>query len=134
MGATWKWRKIVNYKLRIMAVTEHLPVVAVVATHGEDWLGLLTDRALASIAKQTKQADRVVVVSDNDPLADFLNEEDIKSCFPASYRNNVRLIPNNRTRGNSGTGAWNTGILAALALGKDCWVAILGKFTLTQSS
>lgn len=79
-------------------------VVAIVATHGEDRLGLLTVRALPSIAKQTKKADLVIVVSDNDPLQEFLNERVIKECFKPNYRKNVRLIDNNRTRGNSGTG------------------------------
>lgn len=79
-------------------------VVAVVATHGKDRLGLLITRALPSIAKQTKKADLVIVVSDNDPLQEFLDERDIKECFDSNYQKNVRLINNNRTRGNSGTG------------------------------
>ena len=103
-----------------------LPVVAVVATHGEDRLGLLTGRALPSIAKQTTKADLVIVVSDNDPLNEFLDESDIKSCFEPGYQDNVRLINNNRTRGNSGTGAWNSGIFSALStVGIDCWISIL---------
>lgn len=103
-----------------------IPVVVVVATAGEERLCLLTERALPSIAKQTTKVDLVVVVSDNDPLSDFLSEGDIKSCFENGYQNNVCLIPNRRTRGNSGTGPWNTGILAALAsFGNDFWVAIL---------
>ena len=79
-------------------------VVAIVATHGEDRLGLLITRALPSIAKQTKKADLVIVVSDNDPLQEFLDERDIKECFDPNYQEHVRLINNNRTRGNSGTG------------------------------
>lgn len=102
----------------------NLPVVAVVATAGEDRLVLLTERALPSIARQTSQVDLVVVVSDNDPLSDHLEEDDVTRCFGVG--SNVRLILNSRTRGNSGTGAWNTGIYAALeAFGEDCWVAIL---------
>lgn len=101
-------------------------VVAVVATHGEDRVGLLMERALASIARQTRAVDLVVVVSDNDPLSEFLDESDVKRCFDANLQQSVRLIPNWRTRGNSGCGPWNTGILAALAsFGEDCWVAIL---------
>ncbi|KAL9184057.1 hypothetical protein ACHAXT_002143 [Thalassiosira profunda] len=103
-----------------------LPVVAVVATHGEDRLHLLTERALPSIAKQTVKADLVVVVSDNDPLRDPLEEVDIPGCFDAEDRSHVRVVPNSRTSGRSGTGPWNTGIMAAFAaFGKDCWVAIL---------
>ena len=103
-----------------------LPVVVVVATHGEDRLHLLTGRALPSIAKQASKANLVLVVSDNDPLSDFLEKEHIQSCFGVGDRNNVRLIHNTRTRGNSGTGAWNSGIMAAFAsYGEDCWVAIL---------
>ncbi|KAL7554231.1 hypothetical protein ACHAWF_017646 [Thalassiosira exigua] len=107
-----------------------LPVVAVVATHGEDRVGLLTVRALPSIAKQTTRPDLVVVVSDNGPTVPWneplIKENDVTDCFEADYRENVRLIPNNRTHGNSGTGAWNTGIFAALdAFGQDCFVAIL---------
>ncbi|KAL7543213.1 hypothetical protein ACHAXR_012512 [Thalassiosira sp. AJA248-18] len=103
-----------------------LPVVVVVATHGEDRLHLLTGRALPSIANQTLKADLVVIVSDNEPLGNLLEEEEASSCFDIDYRKNVRLIDNKRTRGNSGTGAWNTGILEALAtFGEDCWVAVL---------
>ena len=101
-------------------------MVVVVATHNVERLGFLTGRCLPSIAKQTFKADLVIVVSDNDPSADFLNDDHIRSCFDADDRKKVCLIPNNRTRGNSGTGSWNSGILSALAsFGHDCWVAIL---------
>ena len=103
-----------------------LPVVVVVATHDAERLGFLTGRCLPSIAKQTSKADLVIVVSDNDPSTDFLNDDHIRSCFDADDRKKVRLIPNNRTRGNSGTGSWNSGILSALAsFGHDCFVAFL---------
>ena len=103
-----------------------LPVVVVVATHDAERLGFLTGRCLPSIAKQTSKADLVIVVSDNDPSTDFLNDDHIRSCFDADDQKKVRLIPNNRTRGNSGTGSWNSGILSALAsFGHDCFVAFL---------
>lgn len=96
------------------------------ATHGEDRLHLLTGRALRSIAQQSTKPALVVVVSDNDPLSNFLDEDDIKNCFNDTYKHRVHLISNTRTRGNSGTGAWNSGIINALdTFGEDCWVAIL---------
>lgn len=103
-----------------------LPVVVVVATCGKDRIELLLNRALSSIKKQTRKANLVVVVSDNDPLDDFLDEDEIKGRFDANFRDNVLVIPNSRTRKNSGTGPWNTGILEAFSLfGEECWVAIL---------
>ena len=95
------------------------PVVVVVATYG-DRLSLLTERALPSIAEQTSKADLVIVVDDSKPLGHLveegdtsrclIEEEDIKRCFDNDYQNNVRLITNSRTQGNSGTGPWNTGM------------------------
>lgn len=100
-------------------------MVVVVATHGEERLHLLTGRALRSIAEQSSKPAAVIVVSDNDPLSNFLDEDEIKRCFDDDYKDNVHLICNTRTRGNSGTGAWNTGIIHALAFWEDYWVAIL---------
>ena len=103
-----------------------LPVVAVIATHGEERLGLLLNRSLPSVSRQTRSVDLVCIVSDNDPLCEFLELEDVEKSFAVSYKNKVRLLQNERTRGNSGTGSWNTGILEALStFGENCWVAIL---------
>lgn len=79
-----------------------LPVVAIVATHGEERIPLLLDRALPSILRQTRAVDLVLVVSDDDVL---LNEHSVveEHFAPDSY-NRVQLLSNRRTRGVSGTG------------------------------
>ncbi|EJK62714.1 hypothetical protein THAOC_16663, partial [Thalassiosira oceanica] len=104
-------------------------VAVVVATNGEDRLCLLLDRCLKSVANQTRLADLVVVVSDNEPSVsgddDFLHAA-VKNCFARDEQSKVRLIHNTRTRHMSGTGAWNSGILYSLGeLGENCFVAIL---------
>mmetsp|Transcript_20279 Transcript_20279/g.41933 ORF Transcript_20279/g.41933 Transcript_20279/m.41933 type:complete len:242 (+) Transcript_20279:250-975(+) len=104
----------------------NLLVVAVVATHGEERLELLLNRSLPSVNKQSRPVDLVVVVSDNDPVSNFLEREDIESCFDGTSKDKVRFLQNERTSRMSSTGNWNTGILEALStFGGDCWVAIL---------
>ena len=82
----------------------------------------LFGRSLASVLRQTRKPDMIVVVDDNEDntvsgkIRFGLAELDV----PVVY------LENRRTRGFSGTGAWNTGIeYISKEMGKDCHVAIL---------
>jgi len=109
-------------------MSDHLPVVAVIATNGIGRIPLLLDRALPSIARQSHPANLVLVgefdaglctvcfhnfvhsgniilllVSDDDLLLKD-DSVDIRDSFKPSFRNCVHLLSNHRTRGFSGTG------------------------------
>ena len=101
-------------------------IIAVVAACGYDRVALLKDRAIHSVSLQKHKCDKIIIVSDNDPENEPLREEDLKGCFGQDLKDKVILVPNERTKGCSGTGAWNTGILKAYEeFGEDCWIAIL---------
>ena len=103
-----------------------LPVVVVIATCGKERVPLLFNRAIPSVRRQTLKCDRIVIISDNDPDNDLIYEKELKSCFNEHDRSRIYFTQNKRTRGFSGTGAWNTGILTAFGwYGENCWVAIL---------
>ena len=83
----------------------------------------LFEVSLLSVLHQTVEPDYVVVVDDN-------TEEDvsreIEQRIQALHNERVTYIRNTRTKGMSGTGAWNTGIeYLTKTLGADNYVAIL---------
>lgn len=82
----------------------NLPVVAIVATHGEERIPLLLDRALPSILRQTRAVDLILVVSDDDVLMD--DDSVVKEILTPDLCNRLplKLLSNRRTRGASGTG------------------------------
>jgi GT2 family glycosyltransferase len=101
------------------------PVVVVIATRpGRE--GLLRRRALPSVLAQTLRPVAVVVVDDAArPIPSELTEA--LHAWPFEETGlRVEVLPNNRTRGMSGTGAWNTGAhRAAKLLPEGGWLAIL---------
>ncbi len=101
-------------------------VVAVVATCGRP--RLLRERALASIARQVRAPNAVVVVDDS--AAASCRSENRAAVAAARGGGNWRYTLNARTAGASG--AWNTGILEAMELARaarrrldEAFVAIL---------
>ncbi len=95
------------------------PIAAVVATHNRP--RLLANRALASIALQTRPPDFLVVVDDSDPKVRRTNEE-IVADFSTGVTKTVYLN-NYRTRGAAG--AWNTALSWLQATEPLAFVAIL---------
>lgn len=109
---------------------------------------LLIDRSLRSVYQQSNINPRCIfVVDDNEKLTknDTHSPEywDIKKRVKEFRRNflserlgfplnqipddyfHTTVIPNNRTHGNSGTGAWNTGAIRSLNFGNNNYLAIL---------
>lgn len=79
--------------------------------------------ALQSVLHQTNAPDCVVVVDDN---ADEATSLLIKNKIKALGDSRVKYLKNGKTKGMSGTGAWNTGIdYLTNTLGSDNYVAIL---------
>ena len=79
-------------------------IAAIVATHNRPQL--LANRALESIARQSRPPDYLVVVDDSDPKARRINEQ-IAADFRADGTKTVYL-ENYRSPGAAG--AWNTGL------------------------
>ena len=94
-------------------------IAAVVATHNRPHL--LATRSLASIAKQTRLPDLLVVVDDSDAQTRQANR-DVLSNFRASGVNAVYL-ENSRTPGASG--AWNTALAEIQRIAPTAFAAIL---------
>ena len=95
-------------------------IAAVVATHNRP--ELLSGRALASIAKQTRRPDLLVVVDDSDSgtrsanaaiAAGFESSSGVKTCY----------MENRRTPGASG--AWNSALAHLQATAPEVLVAVL---------
>jgi GTP cyclohydrolase II/arylamine N-acetyltransferase/glycosyltransferase involved in cell wall biosynthesis len=101
-------------------------VVVVIATHGKDRTHMLKERALKSVAAQTRPPNLVIVVSDNhDHTVDVVTEKAIASVDMLEGVERM-FLQNTRTKHRSGTGAWNTGIYRAFEhLGEETWIAIL---------
>ena len=94
-------------------------IAAVVATHNRPHL--LATRSLASIAKQTRLPDLLVVVDDSNAQTRQANR-DVLSNFRASGFNAVYL-ENSRTPGASG--AWNTALVEIQRIAPTAFAAIL---------
>ncbi|MCR5184134.1 MAG: SDR family NAD(P)-dependent oxidoreductase [Opitutales bacterium] len=79
--------------------------------------------ALASVRKQTRQPDAVVVVDDNNSDETFAK---IKTGIDNIYGENITYLKNCKTKNMSGTGCWNTGIeYFKNKFSEEAYVAIL---------
>ena len=94
-------------------------IAAIVATHNRPQL--LANRALESIARQSRPPDYLIVVDDSDPKARRINEQ-IAADFRADGIKTVYL-ENYRTQG--APGAWNTGLSWLQEAEPSSFVAIL---------
>ena len=94
-------------------------IAAIVATHNRP--RLLANRALESIARQSRPPDFLVVVDDSDPKARRINEQ-IVADFRADSTRTVYL-ENYRTPGAAG--AWNTALSWLQGAEPSAFVAIL---------
>ena len=94
-------------------------IAAIVATYNRPQL--LANRALESIARQSRPPDYLIVVDDSDPKARRINEQ-IAADFRADGTKTVYL-ENYRTPGAAG--AWNTGLSWLLEAEPSSFVAIL---------
>lgn len=114
------------------------PEIVVVIATSMGRTNLLLERSLPSVYKQTgvdKFNIQVVVVDDNVPLPNGLSgeyyciQEGIKELRDhlslSTDEFHTVLLANSRTRGNSGTGAWNTGIYFAFEQDPESYVSIL---------
>lgn len=96
-----------------------LEIVAVVATHNR--ADLLADRALASVAGQTRPPNFLIVVDDSDAQEQQRNAQIVDAlALPATK---IVYLGNYRTPGASG--AWNTALAWLLSAAPGCFVAIL---------
>ena len=94
-------------------------IAAVVATHNRP--ELLSGRALASIAGQTRRPDYLIVVDDSDADFRYANAEVVSSlCIPDTRK---IYLENLRTPGASG--AWNTALYHLHRVDSSAYVAIL---------
>ena len=94
-------------------------IAAIVATHNRPQL--LANRALESIARQSRPPDYLIVVDDSDPKVRRTNEQ-IAADFRADSTKTVYL-ENYRTPGAAG--AWNTGLSWLQGTEPSSFVAIL---------
>ncbi len=94
-------------------------IAAVVATHNRP--GLLAERALASIARQTRLPDYLVVVDDSDADTGHANAEVVAGLTIPGTR--TVYLENCRTPGASG--AWNTALSHLHGVDPLAYVAIL---------
>lgn len=95
----------------------HLPIVGLIATlPTRDTLIRL---AVASIAKQSRQLDALVIVTDNAPLpaSAFQVLQELMPCVP------VHMLSNTKAQGAANT--WNTGIEHIARHCAEAYVAIL---------
>lgn len=114
------------------------PVVYVIIATSMQRTNLLINRSLSSVYSQ-KNIDpekiKVIVVDDN-PVSVCGHSEEfnkidkkiglLRESFGLSVNQfETTLTPNSRTRGNSGTGAWNTGIYMAFKENKESYISIL---------
>ena len=96
-----------------------LRIAALVATHNRP--DLLAERSLASIARQVRRPDYLVIVDDSD-LAIRRTNERVAADF-VNGDTKVVYLENHRTPGASG--AWNTGLAWLMTDAPDCFVAVL---------
>lgn len=104
-----------------------LPIIALVTTSGKRTKSLI-GKALPSVLRQTRLPDAVIVVDDNQDEKEFDTiRQEIEQRV---QRVHILLYRNRRTKGFSGTGAWNTGFECARAYLQSCeqkdgYIAIL---------
>lgn len=84
--------------------------VALIAAHNRPHL--LAHRALPSVAAQTRQPDLLIIADDSEPKFRARHRR-IAEEFARTKNMRVLHLPNKREKGASG--AWNTGVLTALA-------------------
>ena len=96
-----------------------ISIAAVVATHNRP--ELLAERALASIAAQTRRPDYLVVVDDSDADTRHANVEIVASLTIPDAR--ALYLENCRTPGASG--AWNTALFHLHGIDPLAYVAFL---------
>ena len=94
-------------------------ISAIVATHNRP--RLLANRALESIARQSRPPDYMVVVDDSDPKARRINEQIVADFRAASTR--TVYLEKYRTPGAAG--AWNTALSWLQGAEPSALVAIL---------
>ncbi len=94
-------------------------IAAVVATHNRP--ELLAGRALASIARQTRPPDYLIVVDDSDAGFRHANAETVAGFGISGIRK--IYMENRRTHGASG--AWNTALFHLQGIDPSAYVAIL---------
>lgn len=94
-------------------------IAAVVATYNRP--DLLTKRALASIAEQSRPPDLLIVVDDSDFDVRPKTKATVETFEASSLR--VIYLENRRTPGASG--AWNTGLYELQRIAPTSFVAIL---------
>ncbi len=113
----------------------HLHVIIATSMRRTDWL---SERSLTSVYKQERLNPKeiaIIIVDDNKLFENNRSKElpeitggvgrlrrDL-NLSPGEFP--TRIINNIKTRGNSGTGAWNTGIEAAYNVNPDGFVSIL---------
>ncbi|MDD9811812.1 MAG: glycosyltransferase [Gammaproteobacteria bacterium] len=104
---------------RLLPRESGLQIAAVVATRNR--ADLLAERALASVARQARPPDFLIVADDSDAQERPRNAEIVDApALPATKR---VYLGNYRTPG--ACGAWNTALAWLLATARDCFVAIL---------
>lgn len=90
-------------------VADEAPVVVIVATRG-DRIDLLLRRCLPSIFAQQGIRPKALVVVEDDAKGDSALRDSVSGLARRSnWTPDISVIANRRTRGASGTGAWNTG-------------------------
>ncbi|MBO4587816.1 MAG: glycosyltransferase [Bacteroidales bacterium] len=84
---------------------------------------LLFTRALRSVLNQTRKADIIIIVDDNEDCSESLK---IQNYLEKLNNPSILYLHNSHVSGISGTGAWNTGIEYIIKeFGPDAYVAIL---------
>ena len=121
------------------------PIIVVIATSNKR-TDLLLNRSLRSVFSQKNvNPYSIFIVDDNDKLQetdqysteyknikmrvkqfrdDFFKDIFKDGKIPENHFHTT-VIPNTRTHGNSGTGAWNTAIYRSIIFGRDKFIAIL---------
>lgn len=102
-----------------MLDNDSIRIAAVVATCNRP--DYLANRSLASISKQTRPPDLLVVVDDSNPKSRMTNREIVADFARHGVR--VAYLENYRTPGASG--AWNTALAHLQKTIPACYVAIL---------
>lgn len=87
-----------------------LPFIVVITTSGRR-TQLLLERALPSVLSQSRQPSLCIIVDDNDDDTEIIQiQKTILGIKERKLTFDILCVKNERTKGFSGTGAWNTGI------------------------
>lgn len=116
-------------------MASNVSVVIASALKRIDWL---LERSLNSVYLQERIDPRqvnVIIVDDNEPYPDPTKSslEDLRQGVMEKRRAlslhegffPTTLLPNSRTKGHSGTGAWNTGIFRSFTIFPEGYISIL---------